>query len=95
VLEVAECTIGTGGTCGSIFLNQRFESVIQKRLGDQADSILTPKRLADSVQLFDRYIKPAYNPFDSNATLDFGVPIACAPDIPDIGLEDGYLCLTE
>jgi hypothetical protein len=64
-------------------------------LGYKTDSILNSKRLAEVVRYFDRTIKPHYNPFDSDGTIDFEVPIPGVADIPDIGLKDGYLMLTE
>jgi hypothetical protein len=94
-LEVAECSIGTGATCGSVFLNQRFERALRIRFGRNADSILTPRRLEGAMRLFDTVIKRNYNPLDPGASKEYEVPIAGVSDMPDIGFEDGYLNLSE
>jgi hypothetical protein len=92
---VAECTMGSGAACGSILLNQRFEWILRKRFERKADSILTPKRVAELVRHFDSSIKRDYNPLEPDADTEYEVPIVGVPDMPDIGLEDGYLRLSE
>ena len=91
--EVEECTIGTGAPCGAIYLNQRFEAIIRKKF-ESAGITLDNRRLAGLVMHFDSHIKLQFDPFESTAENDFEVPIGM-PDMPAIGLRDGYLTLTK
>jgi hypothetical protein len=94
-LEIGECTFGAGATCGSICLDRRFERVIRSRLRGLPESVLSTKRLATMVAHFDNRIKREYNPLDPTVTVDLEVPIPGVSDKPEIGLQDGYLQLTE
>jgi hypothetical protein len=44
---------------------------------------------------FDTVIKCQYNPYDSRCEDEYEIPIAGAPNIPEINLEEGYLTLTK
>jgi hypothetical protein len=91
---VEECNVGSGAACGAIFLNKGFEELLRKKLGGRAPSILTSKRLAQAMRFFESSIKAAFNPYDDYSGNNFDVPIGTVVDIPEIGLEDGYLTLT-
>jgi hypothetical protein len=38
-LRVNELTLGSGGLCGSVYLNKRFEELIRNRIGKQIDAL--------------------------------------------------------
>lgn len=44
---------------------------------------------------FENHIKRQFNPLDKNCSDTYEVPFAGAPDAPDIGLEDGYLTVSQ
>jgi len=93
---VEECSVGTGAACGSIYLDQGFESLIRKRFAEHGqESCLTGKRLAEIVRHFDTSIKRQYNPYDESGDSEFEISVGVAQDIPEIGLEDGYLRLSK
>jgi hypothetical protein len=93
--SVRECTVGTGATCGSIYLTKNFEDLVRRRLGSKAPQILTQKALTQCARAFENLIKCTFDPEDENAEDEYELPIPGAPDSPDIGLEDGYLRLSK
>ena len=93
--SIEECSVGTGAACASVYLDQNFESLLRRKLGDQAAKLLTKRRLADSVRHFDTVIKRQYNPYEDRCDDEFEIPFAGAQDIPEIGLEEGYLMLSK
>lgn len=92
--KVEECTVGTGAACGSIYLDQGFETLLRNKFGEAGNRDLDDKRLAELVRHFDNHIKPQFNPFDSMAETEFEIPVSGIQDMPSIGLRDGYLMLT-
>ena len=57
--------------------------------------MLSTKRLAEAVRFFESSIKIAFNPYDEWSENEFEVPLGAIGDIPEIGLEDGYLKLSK
>jgi len=51
--------------------------------------------LANAVKSFEGAIKFQFDPFSEACNAEFEVPLRGAPDIPNIGLEDGYLKVTK
>jgi hypothetical protein len=47
--------------------------------------------LANAVKSFEGAMKFQFDPFSEDCDAEFEVPLRGAPDIPKIGLEDGYL----
>jgi hypothetical protein len=93
--SVEECSVGTGAACGSVYLDQGFESLLRKRFGKHADTVLTERRLKDLVRNFDISIKRVFNPFDVRCDTEFEISVTGVTDMKEIGLEDGYLTLTK
>lgn len=90
-----ECTIGSGAACGSIYLNEGFESLLRKRFEEAGTDILTEKRRTELVRQFDHTIKQSFNPFDPSAEEEFELFFGNIDDMPTIGLRDGYLSLSK
>ncbi|KAK5658679.1 hypothetical protein OQA88_2075 [Cercophora sp. LCS_1] len=55
VLEVEELTVGTGGLCGSTFINSRFSSFLTAKLGDEEG--FDDEVLAEAMEKFEKTIK--------------------------------------
>jgi hypothetical protein len=91
--SVEECSVGTGAACGSVYLDQGFENLLRKKFGQHAKTILDGKRVTALVRHFDSTIKREYNPFDPDCDNEFEIPLAGVTDIPELGIEDGYLRL--
>jgi hypothetical protein len=90
-----ECTEGSGAQCGAQYLTKGFENLLRRKLGARANEILTSKKLLSARKQFDNTIKTSFNPFDSNCDQEFEISIHQAPELPELGLEDGYLKLTK
>jgi hypothetical protein len=93
--SVEECNEGSGAACGAIFLNKGFEDLLRKKLGNQANAILTVRRLSEAIRYFENSIKRAFNPFDDACDDEYDIPLSGARDMPSIDLEDGYLKLSK
>lgn len=64
-------------------------------MGAYADTILTERRLGDLLRNFDNSIKRKFNPFGPRPVAEYEIAIGGVSDIPEIGLEDGYMTLTK
>jgi hypothetical protein len=91
--EIQECSIGTGAACGAVFLDQAFETVLKEKLGRHVDLVWTRRRATDTAKYFDSGIKRQFNPLDRDCETDFEIPFTGAPDVPEVGLESGYMML--
>lgn len=93
--SLEECTIPTGALCSSLELELCFEKLIRRRLGSLAESILTPKVAAAVSHQFEA-INRNFNPYDQESDMDYyEVPLRGAPEMPHIGLEEGFLRLSK
>jgi hypothetical protein len=91
--RIKECTVGTGAACGAAYLTGNFESFLSKRLGARKD-VLTKAMLENAVKSFEGAMKFQFDPFSEDCDAEFEVPLRRAPNMPNIGLEDGYLKVT-
>lgn len=89
-LLIEECTIPTGAACGSVYLDQGFENLIRGKLGNKADSIINIKVAAEISNKFDT-IKRQFDYTDSEGDPEYEIQLRNAPEMPHIGLEEGYL----
>lgn len=67
---------------------------MRRKLGRQANSILKERTLNEAVRSFASNIRSLFNPYDEEYDTEFEVPIPGAPDMPHVGLEEGYLKLS-
>jgi hypothetical protein len=68
--------------------------LIRNKLGPKADSILTKKAAVDCLKNFEN-IKREFNPYDQDCENEYEIPIKGAPEMPEIGLEEGHLKLSK
>jgi hypothetical protein len=92
-LLIEECTIPTGAACGSVYLDQAFEALIRNKLGNKADSIITTKVAAEINNKFETIKRKFDNSEDADA--EYEIPLRNAPEMPHIGLEEGYLKISK
>jgi hypothetical protein len=92
--SVEECNVGSGAACGAIYLHQGFEKLLRDKVGAQAKTILTERRVNEALRYFENAIKRAFNPYEEACETEFEIPMAGAPDVPALGLEEGYLKLS-
>jgi hypothetical protein len=89
---ISECSIGTAGQCGSLFLDRAFEDAIRARLGEWADKVLKPRTLAEMMRYFNRFLKVEFKDDEDAPFMNFAVP--GAPDIPEAGIEGGFMTMS-
>ena len=92
--EIEECSAPTGRACGSVYLDQGFENLVEKAYR-KAESIITEQLAAEIIGQFDT-IKRKFNPFDKGCESEYEIgPLRGAPEMPDIGLMEGYLKISK
>jgi hypothetical protein len=92
-LNIEESAIGTGGLCGSTFLNFRFEEHVKDRLGSEKyQDMLTnkPKSWQMALKYFEETVKRNFNDTEPQ---DFNVPMPGIEDDEEAGVEGGFLTL--
>lgn len=64
-LRVEESAVGTGGLCGSAFLNYRFEEHVRTRLGQERFDTMKTKKGGKTWQMglkfFEEFVKRNFN----------------------------------
>ena len=69
-IRVNELTLGSGGLCGSVYLNKRFEEIVRNRIGKQIDSLSK----SESLEAMDEV--PFYVPANWGHRLDHILTLA-------------------
>lgn len=93
-LRVEESAVGTGGLCGSSFLNYRFEEHIRSRLGVERFEHMKerkPRTWQTSLKYFEDFVKRNFNEEEHQ---EVNVPFPGFPDDEEIGLDAGFLIMT-
>ncbi|KAG6006762.1 hypothetical protein E4U21_006747 [Claviceps maximensis] len=93
-LRVEESAVGTGGLCGSAFLNYRFEEHVRTRLGQaRFDDMKARKGKTWQMGLryFEEFVKRNFN---EDEYQEVNVPFPGLPDDEDAGLDSGFLVMT-
>jgi Hsp70 protein len=93
-LRVEESVVGTGGLCGSAFLNYRFEDHVRARLGDERYMHMREKKAKTwnmGLKYFEEFVKRNFN--DEDIDQEVNVPFPGLPDDEEIGLDCGFLLL--
>jgi len=92
-LGIEEAQVGTGGLCGSAFLNYGFEEHVKFRIGEVEFSRLqstNPAAWETALKHFEEYVKRNL----SDELEDFNIPMPGVPDNDDAGVSMGYLALS-
>lgn len=89
---ISECSIGTAGECGSLFLDKAFEDAVRTRLGERAGEVLKPRTVAEMVRHFQHFIKVEFKDDETVPFVNFAVP--GAPDIPEAGIDCGFMTMS-
>jgi len=92
-LRVEESAVGTGGLCGSAFLNYRFEDHVRQRLGASKFEHMRekkPKTWMMGLRYFEDFVKRNFNEDDHS---EVNVPLPGLPDDEAAGLDSGFLTM--
>ncbi|KAF2718371.1 actin-like ATPase domain-containing protein [Polychaeton citri CBS 116435] len=95
-LKLQELAHGSGGMCGSVLLNLRFEQCIRARMGHEAfDTMKKDPRGNRNWQIalayFEEKVKRRY---DNDGRPSFNIPLPGVRDNPNAGIDFGFLTLT-
>ncbi|KAK3293461.1 uncharacterized protein B0H64DRAFT_465729 [Chaetomium fimeti] len=93
-IRVEESAVGTGGLCGSAFLNYRFEEHVKNRIGQtRFDEMKTKKGKTWQMGLryFEEFVKRNFNEDEHQ---EVNVPFPGLPDDEEAGLDSGFLVMS-
>ncbi|KAK4214464.1 hypothetical protein QBC37DRAFT_149989 [Rhypophila decipiens] len=93
-IRVEESAVGTGGLCGSAFLNYRFEEFVRTRLGaSRFDEMKVKKGKTWQMGLryFEEFVKRNFNEDEHQ---EINIPFPGLPDDEEVGLDSGFLVMT-
>ncbi|KAG9254232.1 uncharacterized protein F5Z01DRAFT_122594 [Emericellopsis atlantica] len=90
---VAECTAGSGDSCGSTALNRNFSNILRTKIRKMklADGSKTAGRVyAKCIMDFENRIKADFRNNGQKWAVDVGIEA----EYPDAGIEEGYMTFT-
>ncbi|KAF2741105.1 actin-like ATPase domain-containing protein [Polyplosphaeria fusca] len=93
-LLVEESAVGTGGLCGSAFLNYRFEDHVKRRIGQERYIMMREKKAKTwnmGLKYFEEFVKRNFNEDEHN---EVNVPFPGLPDDEEAGLDSGFLVMS-
>jgi len=93
-LQVEESAVGTGGLCGSAFLNYRFEEHVKNRIGQARFNEMKLKKGKTwqmGLRYFEEFVKRNFNEDEHS---EVNVPFPGLPDDEEAGLDSGFLVMT-
>lgn len=93
-LQVEESAVGTGGLCGSAFLNYRFEDHVRSRIGEERYNNMREKKAKTwnmGLKYFEEFVKRNFN--DEDVDQEINVPFPGLPDDEACGLDSGFLSM--
>jgi molecular chaperone DnaK (HSP70) len=93
-LRIEESAVGTGGLCGSAFLNYRFEDAVRRRLGQERYTDMRdkkPKTWMMGLRYFEEFVKRNFNEDEHS---EVNVPFPGLPDDEEAGLDCGFMVMS-
>jgi len=93
-LRVEESAVGTGGLCGSAFLNYRFEDHVKDRVGEKVWNDMREKKEKTwnmGLKYFEEFVKRNFNDDEEG---EMNVPFPGLPDDEAAGLDCGFLTMS-
>ncbi|USP80915.1 uncharacterized protein yc1106_08189 [Curvularia clavata] len=93
-LRVEESAVGTGGLCGSSFINYRFEDHVKQRIGTERYTWMREKKAKTwnmGLKYFEEFVKRNFNDEEYN---EVNIPFPGLPDDEDAGLDSGFLVMS-
>ncbi|OWY57130.1 hypothetical protein AA0119_g9414 [Alternaria tenuissima] len=93
-LRVEESAVGTGGLCGSTFINYRFEDHVKQRIGTERYNWMREKKVKTwnmGLKYFEEFVKRNFNEEEHN---EVNIPFPGLPDDEEAGLDSGFLVMS-
>ncbi|KAL7268268.1 hypothetical protein RUND412_009117 [Rhizina undulata] len=91
-MAVSEVVGGSGGLCGSVFINQKFDEHIRNLLGDDTIDKMKPVARKEMMRQWEEKVKFKFA--DSEDTKFYDVVLPGVPDNDEKGLQAGFLSLS-
>ncbi|KAF3907383.1 hypothetical protein ABW21_db0201064 [Orbilia brochopaga] len=91
--SVAECTAGSGDSCGSTALNRNFSNILRAKIRKMKlpdGSKTAGKVYAKCIMDFENRIKADFR----NSGQKWAVDVGIETDFPEAGIEEGYMTFT-
>ncbi|KAI5782090.1 hypothetical protein DFH27DRAFT_656534 [Peziza echinospora] len=101
-LKMKECTVGTGGICGSTLIDRTFEGMIRRKLGTELFGKMTDEDLQEMREDFTNNVKIKFNPLafdeehsdDSDGEHTLPCKLPGIPDNPEKHIKRGRITLS-
>lgn len=93
-LRVEESAVGTGGLCGSTFINYRFEDHVKQRIGAERYTWMREKKAKTwnmGLKYFEESVKRNFSDEECN---EVNIPFPGLPDDEEAGLDSGFLVMS-
>ncbi|SMR42561.1 unnamed protein product [Zymoseptoria tritici ST99CH_1A5] len=93
-LRIEESAVGTGGLCGSAFLNYRFEDAVRQRLGQERYLEMRDKKAKTwmmGLRYFEEFVKRNFNEDEHQ---EVNIPFPGLPDDEEAGLDCGFMVMS-
>ncbi|KAF2748930.1 actin-like ATPase domain-containing protein [Sporormia fimetaria CBS 119925] len=93
-LRVEESAVGTGGLCGSAFLNYRFEDHVRRRIGQERYKWMREKKVKTwnmGLKYFEEFVKRNFNEDEHS---EVNIPFPGLPDDEEAGVDSGFLIMS-
>lgn len=77
-------------------MDEGFKDVLRLKLGRYAQGVLTDRILEEATDSFEEKIKTRFNPYDTDNydEDDYTIRMPGAAEIPEVGLEGGFLAFS-
>ncbi|KAI5783433.1 hypothetical protein FPQ18DRAFT_356158 [Pyronema domesticum] len=86
-LEINECVSGSGAMAGSVFLDERFEEYIRKKLGNHVIDGMKPRSRKEMFRTWEEKVKFA---FGNTKDTSYEITTPGVPDDLSKNVEDGF-----
>ena len=93
-LRVEESAVGTGGLCGSAFLNYRFGDHVKERIGEEKYNHMRERKAKTwnmGLKYFEEWVKRNFNEDEHQ---EINAPFPGLADDEAAGLDSGFLLMT-
>ena len=88
ILKVWEAAAGTGGLCGSTFINQRFANFLKEKLSGEDE--WDDEVMQEALERFEHIVK---RKFSNDVETQYMIPVGGFPDNDALGIRRGKLKL--
>ena len=96
-IQINEVVRGSGGMCGSVYLDQRFEQHMRQLLGDEDFKMMKPYAKEQMMRSWEDSVKPAFGNCAENGDPyeeEYLITLNGVPDCKDKNIDDGVYIMS-